>query len=139
HPPTTPISTLSLHDALPISQFVGPAGLRQALLNGHRDEYLETVTSKLLTYALGRGLEYYDRPVVRAIVRKAARDNYRLSSLITAIVSSTPFQMRSTPENVSHQEIVATSNVSTKPRHRNSSSAARRDGARAHANQKHGG
>ncbi len=121
------------------TQFVGPAGLRQALLNGHRDEYLETVTSKLLTYALGRGLEYYDRPVVRAIVRKAARDNYRLSSLITAIVSSTPFQMRSTPENVSHQEIAATSHVSTQLRHRNSSSAARRDGARAHANQKHGG
>src|SRR5439155_22990557 len=116
-----------------------PRRIRQALLHGHRDEYLQAVTSKLLTYALGRGLEYYDRPAVRAIVRKAARDNYRLSSLITAVVSSAPFQMRSTPENVSHQEIVATSHVSTQPRDRNSSSAARRDGARAHASQKHGG
>jgi mono/diheme cytochrome c family protein len=121
------------------TQFVGPAELRQALLNGHRDEYLQTVASKLLIYALGRGLEYYDRPAVRAIVRKAARDNYRLSSLITAIVSSTPFQMRSTPDHDNHQEVLATSHVSPQPRHGISSSAARRDGARAHASQKHGG
>jgi hypothetical protein len=120
------------------THFVGPAGLRQALLNGHRDEYLQTLTSKLLIYALGRGLEYYDTPAVRAIVRKAARDNYRLSSLITAIVSSTPFQMRSTPEHDNHQEILATSHVCAQPRHRISSSAARRDGARALASQKHG-
>ena len=80
------------------TEFTGPAGLKQALLNGHRDEYLQTVTEKLLTYALGRGLEYYDKPAVRAIVREAAGDNYRLSSLITAIVNSTPFQMRRTPE-----------------------------------------
>lgn len=121
------------------TEFVGPAGLRQALLNGHRDEYLQTVTSKLLIYALGRGLEYYDKPVVRAIVRRAARDNYRLSSLITAIVSSTPFQMRSTPEHDNHQEILATSHVSAQPRHRSSASATRRNGTRALAGQKHGG
>ena len=80
------------------TEFTGPAGLKQALLNGHRDEYLQTVTEKLLMYALGRGLEYYDKPAVRSIVREAARDDYRLSSLITAIVTSTPFQMRGTPE-----------------------------------------
>ena len=55
---------------------------------------MPTVTEKLLTYALGRGLEYYDAPAVRAIVRNAARDDYRFSSLITGIVQSAPFQMR---------------------------------------------
>ena len=53
-----------------------------------------TVTEKLLTYALGRGLEFYDMPVVRGIVRDAARNDYEFSSLITGIVKSTPFQMR---------------------------------------------
>jgi len=47
-----------------------------------------------LTYALGRGLEFYDMPVVRGIVRDAARNDYKFSSLITGIVRSTPFQMR---------------------------------------------
>ena len=50
----------------------------------------------MLTYALGRGVEYYDKPAVRAIAREAARDDYRISALITAIVKSTPFQMRKT-------------------------------------------
>ncbi len=79
------------------TKFEGPAGLRQVLLS-HREEFIETVSEKLLTYALGRGLEYYDRPVVRSIAREAARDDYRMSSLVTAIVESTPFQMRRTPE-----------------------------------------
>ncbi len=48
----------------------------------------------MLTYALGRGVEYYDMPAVRAIVRDAARDDYRFTSLIRAIVESAPFQMR---------------------------------------------
>jgi hypothetical protein len=52
------------------------------------------VTGKLLTYALGRGLEYYDAPAVRGIVRGAATDDYRWSSLIQGIVKSAPFQMR---------------------------------------------
>ena len=55
---------------------------------------MRTATEKLLTYALGRGVEYYDYPTIRAIAREAARDNYRISSLILAIVKSTPFQMR---------------------------------------------
>jgi len=54
------------------------------------------MTEKMLTYALGRGVEYYDKPAVRSISREAARDDYRISALITAIVSSTPFQMRET-------------------------------------------
>jgi hypothetical protein len=121
------------------TQFTGPAGLKQALLNGHRDEYLQTVTEKLLMYALGRGLEYYDKPAVRAIVREAAADNYRLSSLITAIVTSTPFQMRRTPENDHHQEIITTSHVSAQPGDHGGSAPARRDGTRAIASQQPSG
>ena len=56
---------------------------------------MTTVTEKLLTYALGRGLEYYDAPAVRAIVREAGRQDYRFSSgLILGVVKSAPFQMR---------------------------------------------
>jgi len=80
------------------STFQGPAGLKKAMLASHRDEFLVTVTGKLLTYALGRGLEYYDMPAVRSITRQAAKDNYRVSALVTAIVQSTPFQMRRVPE-----------------------------------------
>ena len=53
-----------------------------------------TITEKLLTYALGRGVEYYDEPVIRSIMRDAAPNNYRWSSLILGIVKSTPFEMR---------------------------------------------
>jgi hypothetical protein len=80
------------------THFNGPAGLQQTLLAAHRDEFLATVTAKLLTYALGRGLEYYDQPAIRAIAHDAESDNYRFSALVTAIVKSTPFQMRRTPE-----------------------------------------
>jgi hypothetical protein len=55
---------------------------------------VSTVTEKLLTYALGRGVQHYDMPTVRAIVRDAARNDYRFSSLILGIVNSTPFQKR---------------------------------------------
>jgi len=71
----------------------GPVSLRQAIMK-HPDQFAGTVTEKLLTYALGRGLEFYDMPVVRGIVRDAARDDYRFASLITGIVKSTPFQMK---------------------------------------------
>jgi len=71
----------------------GPVTLRQALLK-HPEQFAGTVTEKLLTYALGRGLEFYDMPVVRGIVKDAARNDYKFSSLITGIVKSTPFQMR---------------------------------------------
>jgi Protein of unknown function (DUF1592)/Protein of unknown function (DUF1588)/Protein of unknown function (DUF1585) len=80
------------------SEFQGPAGLKSLLLERHRDEFVTTVAEKILTYALGRGLEPYDRPTVRAITAKAARDNYRLPAFIAAIVESTPFQMRRTSE-----------------------------------------
>ena len=70
-----------------------PIALRNALL-GRPDVFVGTVTEKLLTYALGRGLELYDMPVVRRIVDDAARDNYRFQSLILGIVNSRPFRMR---------------------------------------------
>ena len=71
----------------------GPATLRQALLD-RRDAVASTATEKLLTYALGRRVEYFDMPAVRTIVRDAARQDYRFSSLITGIVKSVPFTMK---------------------------------------------
>ncbi len=73
--------------------FDGLPALRGVLFE-RRDEFVATVTDKLLTYALGRGIEYFDRPAIRAIVREAERDDYRWSSLILALVRSQPFQMR---------------------------------------------
>ena len=71
----------------------GPANLRAALLV-YSDQFLRTVTEKLLTYATGRSVEYYDMPAVRAIVRDASRNNNHFSSLIVGIVKSPPFQMK---------------------------------------------
>ena len=71
----------------------GPASLRKALLN-RRDAVASTATEKLLTYALGRRVDYFDMPAVRTIVRDAARQDYRFLSLITGIVKSVPFQMK---------------------------------------------
>jgi len=78
--------------------FDGPAGLRKVLLEQHRDEFVETFTEKLLVYALGRGLEAHDRPTVRAIVRQAAKSNYRMSAFIEGIVESGLFQTRRAQE-----------------------------------------
>ena len=58
------------------------------------DRFVATMTEKLLTYALGRGLEYYDAPAVRAIARAAARGDYRLSALVLGVTKSVPFRMR---------------------------------------------
>ena len=71
----------------------GVADLRKALLS-RPNVFAGTMTEKLMTYALGRGLEYYDMPAVRAVTHQAARNDYRFSSLILGIVESTPFQMR---------------------------------------------
>jgi hypothetical protein len=76
--------------------FEGAAGLKNVLLD-RREEFIATFTAKLMTYALGRGLEWYDQPSVRAIDRDAARDQFRFSSIVLGIVNSTPFQMRTTP------------------------------------------
>ena len=71
----------------------GPRELRQALV-AQKTQFVKTVTGKLLTYALGRGLEYYDAATVRAIDRSAAADDYRWSSVILGIVKSPAFQMK---------------------------------------------
>jgi len=67
----------------------------------HPDYFVGTLTEKLLTYALGRPLEYYDMPVVRGIVQDAARSDYRLSALILGIAKSTPFEMKKALEGES--------------------------------------
>ena len=75
------------------SEFTGVVGLKQALLS-KPELFVNTLTEKLLTYGLGRGLESYDAAAVRKIVRDARTNDYRFSSLILGIVNSTPFQMR---------------------------------------------
>jgi hypothetical protein len=75
------------------SQFVGVTGLEKALLK-RPELFVSTLTEKLLTFALGRGVEPFDAPAIRKIVRNARARDYRLSSLIVGIVTSTPFQMR---------------------------------------------
>ena len=73
--------------------FEGVAGLRQALL-ARPDLFVTTVAEKMLTYALGRGLEHYDAPAVRKIVKDAKRSDYSFSSTVLGIVRSVPMQMR---------------------------------------------
>lgn len=75
------------------STFNGPAGLRELLLK-KKEMFVETFTERLLTYALGRGVEEYDRPVIRKIVRDASADDQKWSDIILGIINSTPFQMR---------------------------------------------
>ena len=75
------------------TNFNGVAELRQLLLK-HQEEFVATVTKKLLTYALGRGIDYYDMAAVRDVLRQAAQHDSRWSSIILGIVNSMPFQMR---------------------------------------------
>ena len=90
-------STIDPSGVLPDGQkFQGPAELRQLLLD-KREQFIAAFVERFLTYALGRGLEYYDAPAVRKIIREAAPDDYRWSSIILGIVRSAPFQMRRSP------------------------------------------
>jgi hypothetical protein len=85
---------IDVSGALPgAGEFRGVEGLEEALLS-RPEMFAGALTEKLLTFGLGRGLEYYDASAVRKIVRDAAKDRYRFSSLILGIVKSTPFQMR---------------------------------------------
>jgi len=72
--------------------FVGPSELREALLK-YKPQFVQTVAERLLTYGLGRGVEYYDMPVVRDIVREAEQSDNRFSALVLGVVNSQPFQM----------------------------------------------
>ena len=90
-------------DAMPMSETVPPTRgleeqesmqqLRQALMK-HPEQFVRTMTAKMMTYALGRGLEYYDIPTVRSIERAATGKNDRFSELVLGIVKSAPFQMK---------------------------------------------
>jgi hypothetical protein len=75
------------------TKFEGLHGLR-SIMEKRQVEFVATVTEKLLVYAIGRGVEYYDQPALRAIVRDAAAGNYKWSSIIQGIVRSVPFQMK---------------------------------------------
>jgi hypothetical protein len=88
-------SAIDASGVLDGTNFNGAAELRKLLLT-RQAEFVTTVTRKLLTYALGRGAEYYDMPAVRQIIRQAAPTDYRWSSVVSGIVNSVPFQMRRT-------------------------------------------
>ena len=81
------------------TKFEGPAELQKVLLT-RPEQFVTVVTEKLLTYALGRGVEYYDAHAIRGIMREAAPSDYRWSSLVLGIVKSTPFQMRRSREEL---------------------------------------
>ena len=146
------------------TQVNGVVELRQALLR-EPETFVETMTEKLLTYALGRGLTAADMPAVRAIVRDAAKDQYRFSSIVLGIVRSVPFQMRlkapgsetagrsvgrsSSPRSartqrvdrgarhVHHQVVAVPSNGAAWHRRHAGAAAARRHGAGADADGAH--
>jgi hypothetical protein len=93
-------STSELFDGTKIK---GVADLRQALLR-YSPQFVRSMTEKMMTYAVGRGMQYYDMPVVRSIVRDAAKTNYRFSSIVLGIVKSPPFQMRTKTETAALQK-----------------------------------
>jgi hypothetical protein len=87
----SPIDTsVQLYDG---QQVDGPVALRQALLR-YSPQFVRIFTERMLTYATGRGVEYYDMPVIRSIVRDAAKDGNRFSAIVLGVVRSAPFQMR---------------------------------------------
>ena len=82
----------------------GPSELRN-ILSSHRDEFANTVIEKLLTYALGRGVEFYDEPAIRRIMKETAPGGHRWSAMIVSIVNSAPFQMRKSAEQPSNSAL----------------------------------
>jgi hypothetical protein len=74
----------------------GPVDLRKALL-ADPDQFVQTLTEKLMTFGLGRGIEHYDMPAVRKVVRQAAREDYKFSAILTAIAQSEPFRFSTIP------------------------------------------
>jgi hypothetical protein len=85
-------ATASLPDG---TQFAGVEGLRTYLAD-HKEDFVRTLSGKLLAYAIGRGIEYYDQPAIRRIAREAAANDYRWSSVILGVVNSPSF-LRSEP------------------------------------------
>jgi hypothetical protein len=80
----------------------GPVALRN-MLTANPYVFAKVMTEKLMTYALGRGVEYSDMPTVRAILRDASQDNYRFSSIVLGIAKSAPFEMKEKPATESVQ------------------------------------
>jgi hypothetical protein len=94
--PGVPIDTATkMYDGTPLN---GPVSLRAGILN-HSVAFTENMTAKLLEYGIGRRIEYYDMPLVRAIGREAAKTNNRFSSFILGIVKSAAFQMSRAESN----------------------------------------
>jgi cytochrome c551/c552 len=93
----------------------GPAAVMAALAE-HPEQFVRTMTAMMLTYALGRGLEYYDMPVVRTITREAGKRDYRFSELVLGIVKSPPFQMKLKASQEPATAVTAAARVS-EPRH----------------------
>jgi len=85
------------------TKLTGPASLRQALLD-HKESFVRAFTESLMTYALGRRVEYYDQPTIRAIARGAAQNGYRMSSFIKGVVESTAFRMKTSDAPVSTED-----------------------------------
>jgi hypothetical protein len=79
------------------TKFDGPEGLQNVLMS-RKDQFVEAFTERLMTYALGRGVEAYDMPSVRVVRDAAIKDGYRMQTIIMAIAQSVPFVMRRTPE-----------------------------------------
>jgi len=75
------------------TKFVGPDGLKSFVIQ-RKDQFVRCLTEKMLIYALGRGLEYYDRPTIEAIVASLEKEDYRFSALVTLIVKNDPFRQR---------------------------------------------
>ena len=75
-------------------EFANASELTTILLRDKSDQFVRTLAGKLLTFALGRGVEYYDKPALNEILEKSRKDNYAFHSLITAIAESVPFQKR---------------------------------------------
>jgi hypothetical protein len=88
------------------SKLNGPIDLRQAILT-HPEAFVTVVTERMMVYALGRGLEPADMPVVRRIVRKAGQNGYRLSTVVNEIIESAPFKMRTRLEPAQQSNTVA--------------------------------
>jgi hypothetical protein len=94
------------------STFDGAVGLRKAVLN-RPELFVTTLIEKLMTYALGRGLEYYDAPAVRAVTRAAGPNDYRFSSVILGIAKSTPFRMRRAEASQTVQRVASEQQTAT--------------------------
>ena len=96
-----PIDTVvEIYDGTPVN---GPVELREALLR-YSPQFVRMVTEKMMTYALGRGVEYFDMPVIRSIVADAETNENRFSSIVLGIVKSAPFQMRTVVEEAADDE-----------------------------------